>query len=248
DHAQQPPASARTATTMTFESQTALLNKYCVGCHNEKLKSGNMSLAQWDQAHPEKMPELTEKIIRKVRVGLMPKAPSPRPDTETLRSFASSLETVMDRTALAHPTPGTRPFQRLTRDEYARSIKGLLGIEVDVAKFLPPDSLSDGLDNIADSQAFSPALMEGYIRAADRISREALGDARADATSEVFKLSRTASQLRHVEGTPFGTRGGMATMYNFPADGEYSFRSLLHSTSTGGLFGNVPDEQLEISI
>src|SRR4026207_2361149 len=79
--------STRPATTMTVEAETALINKYCVGCHNEKLKSGNMSLAQWDVAHPEKTPELTEKIIRMVRVGLMPKAPSPRPDTETLRTF-----------------------------------------------------------------------------------------------------------------------------------------------------------------
>src|SRR6185503_352527 len=110
------------------------------------------------------------------------------------------------------------------------------------------DSLSDGLDNIADSQAFSPALMEGYIRAADRISREALGDPKAQPSTEVYKIPRTASQLHHVEGTPFGTRGGFATTFNFPADGEYNFRSLLHSTSTGQLFGNIKDEQLEISI
>jgi len=240
---EQHPAPA-----MTLEAQAALINKYCAGCHNDKIKSGNMSLAQLDLAHVEKTPELTEKIIRKVRVGLMPKAGSPRPDMETLRLFASSLEAIMDRNAALHPAIGSRPFQRLTRDEYANSVRDLLGMEVDVAKFLPPDRLSDGLDNIADSQAFSPALMEGYIRAADRISREALGDPKAEPASEVFKLSRTASQLQHVDGAPFGTRGGISTLYNFPADGEYSFRSLLHSTSTGGLFGNVPNEQLEVSI
>jgi hypothetical protein len=233
---------------MALEAQTAMVNKYCAGCHNEKNKSGNMSLADLDLAHPENNPELAEKVIRKTRTGLMPKAGSPRPDMETLRGFAQALEAAIDKAAMARPNPGSRPFQRLTRDEYANTIKDILGIEVDVAKFLPPDSLSDGLDNIADSQAFSPALMEGYIRAADGISREALGDPKAEASTEVYKISRTGSQLHHVEGTPFGTRGGFATQYNFPADGEYNFRSLLHSTSTGQLFGNMPNEQLEISI
>jgi hypothetical protein len=236
------------ASSMTFEQQTALINKYCVGCHNDKTRSGNMSLTQLDLAHPEKTPELAEKVIRKTRVGLMPKTGSPRPDMATLRAFAESLETAIDRNAQLNPNPGSRPFQRLTRDEYANSVRDLLGIDVDAAKFLPPDSLSDGLDNIADSQAFSPALMEGYIRAADRISREALGDAGAEAATEVYKIPRTASQLHHVDGTPIGTRGGFSTIYNFPADGEYNFRSLLHSTSTGQLFGNQPNEQLELSI
>jgi hypothetical protein len=246
-----PASAAKTASSaapMTLEAQNALIAKYCAGCHNDKAKSGNMSLSQFDTAHPENAPELAEKIIRKTRVGLMPKSGSPRPDRPTLRAFAESLENAMDKAAALHPNPGSRPFQRLTRDEYANSIRDLLGIEVDVAKFLPPDSLSDGLDNIADSQAFSAALMEGYIRAADRISREALGDAKAEPASEVYKIPRTASQLHHVEGTPFGTRGGFSTIYNFPADGEYNFRSLLHSTSTGQLFGNLPNEQLEISI
>jgi hypothetical protein len=245
---QAKPIVTPQATTMTLEQQTALINKYCVGCHNDQNKSGHMSLSELDLAHPEKNPELVEKVIRKTRVGLMPKAGSPRPDMETLRAFAESIEKNIDRTAALRPNPGSRPFQRLTRDEYANSVRDLLGIEVDVAKFLPQDSLSDGLDNIADSQAFSPALMEGYIRAADRISREALGDAKAEAATEVYKIPRTASQLRHVDGTPFGTRGGFSTVYNFPADGQYNFRSLLHSTSTGQLFGNLANEQLEISI
>lgn len=233
---------------MNVDAQAALIGKYCAGCHNDKSKAGNMTLTVLDLAHPENTPELTEKVIRKTRVGLMPKAGSPRPDMDTLRAFAESLETAMDKTAALRPNPGSRPFQRLTRDEYANSVRDIIGIDVDVAKFLPPDSLSDGLDNIADSQAFSPALMEGYIRAADRISREALGDPKAEPSTEVYKIPRTASQLHHVDGTPFGTRGGFATTFNFPADGEYNFRSLLHSTSTGQLFGNLPNEQLEISI
>src|SRR5262249_55028018 len=181
--------------------------------------------------------------------GLMPPATATkRPDLETRKAFVTTLETQMDKLAALHPNPGSRPFQRLTRTEYARSIRDLLGIDEDVESLLPPDSLSDGLDNIADSQAFSPALMEGYIRAAAKISRDALGDPKAVATSVVYKLPRTASQLRHVDGAPFGTRGGISIVYNFPADGDYIFRSLMHGTPTGQLFGWIPEEQLEVSI
>jgi hypothetical protein len=245
-----PVAAHTTASNlMPVEAQAALIKQYCQGCHNENLKSGGMTLATLDLAHPEQNAELAEKVIRKVRVGLMPPVTATkRPDRETAMQFVTTLETEMDRASALHPNPGTRPFQRLTRDEYAHSVKDLLGIDVDVAQFLPPDTLSDGLDNIADSQTFSPSLMEGYIRAAARITREALGDPKAAPGSAVFKLPRTGSQLRHVEGAPVGTRGGISIVYNFPADGEYNFRSLLHGTPTGGLFGNVPGEQIEVSI
>ncbi len=243
------PVRNQPAVLMTLELQTALIKENCSGCHNEKLKSGGMSLTELDLAHLDQNPALAEKVIRKVKTGLMPPATAlKRPDPESRKGFVTALETQMDRMAAQHPNPGSRPFQRLTRTEYARSIHDLLGIDEDVESLLPPDSLSDGLDNIADSQAFSPALMEGYIRAAARISRDALGDPKADPTSAVYKLPRTASQLRHVDGAPFGTRGGISIVYNFPADGDYIFRSLLHGTPTGQLFGWVPNEQLEVSI
>src|SRR5262245_17713376 len=104
-----------TTPTMPVEARTELTKKYCVGCNNDKNKSGNMSRAELDLAHPEKNPVLAEKVIRKVRVGLMPAAGAPLPDTETLRAFAESVEFQMDKTAALRPTPGSRPFQRLTR-------------------------------------------------------------------------------------------------------------------------------------
>ncbi len=225
-----------------------MVKQYCSGCHNDDAKKGGMTLTSLDLAHPDRNPELAEKVIRKLRTGLMPPVNMKRPDRDVVLNFVSTLETEMDRAAALHPNPGTRPFQRLTRDEYARSIHDLLGIDVDVAEFLPPDSLSDGLDNIADSQTFSPSLMEGYIRAASRITHEALGDPKAGPASAVFKTPRTESQLLRLDDAPYGTRGGITLVYNFIADGEYTFRSLLHGTPTGGLFGNVPDEQLEVSI
>jgi hypothetical protein len=233
---------------MTLDAQKALTRQYCAGCHNENLKSGGMSLTELDLAHVEKNPELAEKIIRKLRVGVMPPAGKPRPPATTVREFVKVLETNLDKAAALNPNPGRRPFQRLTRTEYARSVSDLLGIEVDVAALLPPDSLSDGFDNIADSQAFSPTLTEGYLRAAAKISRDALGDPKAAPTSTIFKVPRTASQMRQADGAPMGTRGGISLVYNFPADGEYSFRSLFHGTAEGALFGWITGQQFEVSI
>jgi hypothetical protein len=244
------PAAIRApiSTLMPVDGRNAFTKQYCQGCHNDSLKSGGMTLTGFDLGHPEQNAELAEKIIKKVRTGLMPPANARKPDAETAKAFYTTLIAEVDKTAALRPNPGYRPFQRLTRDEYARSVKDLLGIEVDIEKYLPADLLSDGLDNIADNQTFSATLMEGYIRASSQIVREALGDPHADPTSSVYKLPRTGSQLRHVAGAPFGTRGGISLLYNFPADGEYNFRSLLHGTPTGGLFGNLNGEQIEVSI
>ena len=165
------PVRAQAAGLMPLESQVGLIKEYCSGCHNEKLKSGGMTLTDLDLAHVDQNPALAEKVIRKVKTGLMPPSTATkRPEPESRKAFVAALETEMDQLAALHPNAGSRPFQRLTRTEYARSIHDLLGIDEDVESLLPPDTLSDGLDNIADSQAFSPALMEGYIRAAAKIS------------------------------------------------------------------------------
>ena len=125
----------------------------------------------------------------------------------------------------------------------------MLALDVDVSTFLPPDQISDGFDNVADSQSFSPTLMEGYLRAANRISSLAVGDPKAAPSATTYKVPRTGSQMRQVEGAPFGTRGGISVMHTFPADGEYSFRMQLHSIPTGQLFGStVRGELLEVSI
>jgi hypothetical protein len=241
-------APSAVANMMPAESQNALLKTYCSGCHNDNTKSGGMTLTKFDVAHAEQTPELAEKMIKKLRAGLMPPAGLKRPDKDTVKAFVTTLETTMDRTAALRPNPGSRPFQRLTRTEYARSIHDLLGIDEDVEALLPADTLSDGLDNIADNQQMSATLMEGYMRAALKVSRDAVGDPQSEPGSAVYKIDRTSNQLRHVEGAPFGTRGGISTAYNFPADGEYDFRALLHGTPTGTLFGWVPGEQLEVSL
>jgi hypothetical protein len=137
----------------------------------------------------------------------------------------------------------------LNRAEYARSIRELVGIDVDVSAFLPSDTISHNFDNIADVQLLSPTVLEGYLRAATKIARDAVGDPEASAGSTTYKVPRTASQLRHADGAPVGTRGGISIVHTFPADGEYSFRMMLHSIPTGQLYGSTSrGEQLEVSI
>jgi hypothetical protein len=247
------PAASHTDTSIT-ESQTALVKQYCATCHNDRNKNnaGGLSLAAFDAAkvgHDAQVAEVAEKMARKLRAGMMPPANARRPEAAVLASFAASMESRLDQAAALNPNPGRRPFQRLNRAEYSRAVTALLHLDVDVNAFLPPDTISAGFDNIADAQAFSATLMEGYLRAASRISSLAVGDPKAGASEYTYKVPRTGSQMQHIEGAPFGTRGGIAVEHTFPADGDYSFRLQLHSIPTGQLFGStVRGELLEVSI
>jgi hypothetical protein len=245
-------AVAHKAAAPAAEPQADLVKQYCVGCHNDKGKdrAGQLTLAAFDAAHADQTADVAEKMIRKLRLGMMPPPGARRPDAAVLTQFATALEAKIDAASTLKPNPGRRPFQRLNRAEYQRSVHELLDLDVDVNAFLPPDTLSAGYDNIADVQTFSPTLMEGYLRAAGRISTLAVGDRNASPTEATFKVPRTQSQMKHIDGTPWGTRGGIALTYTFSADGEYSFRIMLHGTPTGQLFGSVAsrNEQIEISI
>ncbi len=234
----------------TVPPARALVNQYCLGCHNDKLKSGNFSWTKLDLAHPEQNVEQAEKVIRKVRAGLMPPAGLPRPDATAMKAFAASLENSIDQAAALHPNPGRPALHRLNRTEYANSIRDLLSVDPDVTTLLPTDDMSHGFDNMADVLSISPALMEGYIRAAGKISREAVGDPAALALTHTYSISRVTSQTRHVEGTPFGTRGGLSVMHDFPADGEYVFKVGFYYSPTGPLFGlnQGKGQQIEIAV
>ena len=246
--------AASTPVALTTDAQTALVKQYCTACHNDRMKAGGMTLAAFDATRAVEHADVTEKMIRKLRAGMMPPAGVKRPDESTVLALASAFETAVDKAAASRPDPGWRPFQRMNRAEYARSIRDLLALEVDVTAFLPPDTISDGFDNVADVQAFSPALMEGYLRAASQISRLAVGDRSASAGSTTYKLGRTKSQMQHVEGAPVGTRGGISVVHVFPADGEYVFKVNLHNEPLGGLYGRSTmtamnlKEKIEISI
>ena len=247
--------AAHAPAMLTPEQQDALINNYCLGCHDDDGRAGGLSLQDFRPAHPERQARIAEKMIRKLRAGMMPPPTAKtRPDPALAHAFVVSLETRLDRAAAAAPNPGWRPFQRLNRAEYARAVHDLLALDVDVTAYLPPDTMSDGFDNVADSQSFSPTLMEGYLRAASQISRLAVGDRAAAPAAVTFKVPENESQMRHVDGAPFGTRGGVSVVHTFPADGDYVVKVELHRTSTGELFGNTTlsitrrNEPIEISV
>ncbi|HTM35046.1 MAG TPA: DUF1592 domain-containing protein [Vicinamibacterales bacterium] len=244
-----PAMATAHASTMAVADQNALFKQYCVTCHSDRGKAGGLSLASFDAGAAVDHAEISEKVIRKLRAGMMPPAGARRPQGTELADLANALEVKIDQAAALNPNPGRRPFQRLNRAEYMAAVRDLLGLDVDVEAYLPPDTISDGFDNVADAQGFSPTVLEGYMRAASSISTLAVGDAKAAPTEANYKVPRTANQMRQVEGAPFGTRGGIAVTHIFPADGEYTFRMMLHSIPTGQLFGSsFPGEQIEVSI
>lgn len=234
---------------LTVESQAALAAEYCSGCHNDKTKSGGMTLTSVDFARVERNAALAEKMIRKLRAGMMPPAGARRPPAATIKAFAASLESAVDKAAAGAPNPGRRSFQRLSQAEYTRSIRELFGVDIDVRTLLPPDSLSDGFDNLAEAQSFSPAVLEGYIRAANRVALDVVGDPGAPPASATYSVTSTTNQMRQVEGAPFGTRGGVVVTHSFPADGDYVFTVKFQAATNGGLIGRrSPNEQMEIAI
>ena len=228
---------------------TAVVVRYCQVCHNEHLRTGNLSLMGFDVADAASAPETAEKMIQKLRAEMMPPPGIPRPGGDTLQLLVETLETNMDRVAAQAPNPGGRTFQRLNRAEYQASIRDLLEIEIDAADFLPLDTKSANFDNIADVQALSPTLLSAYLKAASEISRLAVGNPLAGNQETTYRIPRLASQRERVPGAPYGSRGGTSVVHNFPADGTYEFSVSFHYSPEGYLFGrNEPGEQVDISI
>jgi hypothetical protein len=231
------------------ETLNGVVEEYCVRCHNERRLRGDMSLEGFDVGAPEANAELAERIIHKMRAGMMPPAGVRRPSADTLTMLAASLEDRLDDIARRNPNPGRRSFQRLNRAEYEASIRDLFGIQIDASAYLPTETLSDNFDNIADTQILSATLLESYMRAAAQVSRDAVGDVNASPSTTVYKIPKTVSQVEHVEGTPLGTRGGIAVTHNFPADGDYVFELDLHPSPDGQLFGLTAGVQrMEIAL
>jgi len=234
---------------MSPAAQSELVTTYCAGCHSDRAKAGGLSLAGFNAMKAQEQPEVVEKMIRKLRAGMMPPAGAKRPPEGALGDLTAALESRMDEHAAVNPNPGWRPFQRLNRAEYQRAVNDLLGVEVDVTPLLPPDTISHGFDNVADSQGFSPALLEGYLRAASKVTALAVGDPDSAAGESTYSLPKTAGQMSRVDGAPLGTRGGVSVIHTFPADGDYTFRMDFFAEPLGMLFGNqVSGEQIEVSI
>src|SRR5262245_3853058 len=220
----------------------ALLDQYCVTCHNDRLKTANLSLQGLDLTKVAEHADLWEKVVRKLRAGVMPPPDMPRPALAEYEGLRDFLESEIDRAAATRTNPGSIVLHRLNRTEYANAIRDLLHLQVDVAALLPPDDSANGFDNIAGSLTISPTLLESYTTAGARVARTAVGYWKSP-TEATYLASSDASQNHRLEGMPFGTRGGIVAHHDFPADGEYKF-----SIQNFGIGSFIPGAQLALII
>jgi hypothetical protein len=238
----QSASPARPAPSGAAPTQRELLDQYCVICHNNRLKTANLSLEGLDVSRAGVQPELWEKVVRKLRAGVMPPPGMRRPSLEEYQGLRDWLENEIDRTAAGRLNPGTVVLHRLNRTEYANAIRDLLDLDIDVTTLLPPDDAARGFDNIAGSLTISPTLLESYTTAATRVARTAVGYWKTP-TEATYLAPGDTSQNHHIEGLPFGTRGGMMVRHQFPADGEYTF-----TIQNFGIGSFIPGEQLELIV
>jgi hypothetical protein len=224
------------------QQHRATLDQYCVTCHNDRLKTAGLSLERLDLSAAGDHPEIWERVVRKLRAGVMPPPDIRRPplaDYDGLRDF---LEAELDRRAATRLNPGSVVLHRLNRTEYANAVRDLLDLDIDVASLLPPDDAARGFDNVAGSLTISPTLLEAYTTAAARVAKMAVGYWKSP-TEMTYLAPGDTSQNLHIEGLPLGTRGGMKVKHIFPADGEYKF-----SIQNFGVGSFIPGERLEIVI
>ncbi len=207
------------------EELNPVIGQYCVFCHNDELLRGNLSLETFNVAAADERAETAEKMIVKLRAGMMPPPEARRPSADILVKLAEALETVVDAAAAADPRPGARRFQRLNRAEYERVVRDLLALDVDASRWLPADTYLGNFDNMSAAQGLSTTLLEAYMRAAGEVSRLAVGN--PEALSNTVKHTNPIEVSQHawdyIEGAPYGTRGGIVVTHDFPADGEYVF-------------------------
>jgi Protein of unknown function (DUF1592)/Protein of unknown function (DUF1588)/Protein of unknown function (DUF1585)/Protein of unknown function (DUF1595)/Protein of unknown function (DUF1587) len=200
-----------------------LVQDFCVTCHNDATLMGNLSLETFDVARAHERAETAEKMIVKLQAGMMPPPEMPRPPADELLALVTTIETVVDRAAMEDPNPGSRRFQRLNRAEYERAVEDLLALDVDASRWLPADTYLGNFDNMSAAQGLSATLLEAYMRAASEVSRLAVGnpDARSATVKYTNPIEVSQHAWDHLEGAPYGTRGGIVVTHDFPADGEY---------------------------
>jgi hypothetical protein len=225
----------------------ALVEKYCVGCHSDRLKTGGLSLQGVDPSAAQIDGALWEKVLQKLHGGMMPPQGMPRPDAATLDTFVTSLEHALDTQAAAAVTPGHKPPHRLNRTEYGNAVRDLLDLDIDPSALLPADDESFGFDNIAGVLRISPSLLEQYLGAARKVSGLAVGTDK-DVIRLAFRVPPDDSQEDQVDSLPLGTRGGLSFTHTFPQDAEYEFSVFLLRNIVGYMIGLEFAHQLEISI
>ncbi len=250
---QPPPASPAVS---VGERQAALLKQYCIVCHNNRLKTAGLTLEPLDVRHPEQgggaaletSLETWEKVIRKVRVGMMPPQGARKPTEQERDGLVAWLEGELDRAAAAHPYPGSVGIHRMNRAEYANAIRDLLDLEVDPATLLPPDDSAFGFDNIAETLGASPVLVEQYLSAAGKIAALAVGDPGTGPAAEVFRIRQDTSQNVAIDGMPLGTEGGAMVHTTLPLDGEYRLDVKYMISNLGAMKGLEMEHDVEIAV
>ena len=198
----------------------ALVDRYCVGCHNQRLKTAKLELDVLDLTHPEKDALTWERAIRKLRGGMMPPPGASRPSLVEVNALATYLEDSLDKVGSANPNPGSVRIHRLNRSEYANAARDLFGIDVDAGALLPTDDISDGFDNIAQALKVSPSFLDQYIMAARAVAKKAIGTP--------FTGTEVKATLRGTDASiplPPGGRGGITARYLFPYEGDYELRA-----------------------
>ncbi|HEV8147867.1 MAG TPA: DUF1592 domain-containing protein [Bryobacteraceae bacterium] len=239
-------ATVAAAPPPTVSTQQVVVNKYCSGCHNNKMKSGGLALDTMSVETAGQHPEAWEKAVRKMRARHMPPAGAPRPDEQTYEMLTTSLESSLDRAAVAHPNPGrTDTFRRLNRTEYQNSIRDLLTLDIDVSSLLPSDEFSHGFDNVTVGD-LSPTLLERYVEAARKISREAMGSPVRAPGGVTVTLPPDLTQEQHFSDFPLGTRGGLLMQHTFPRDAEYEINVRLARDRNEHVEGLAEPHDVEI--
>ena len=243
------PAAPQAVSQPTRSANRLLVDRYCVACHNSKLKTGGLALDQFDPDNVRDAGEVWEKVIGKLRAGAMPPAGLPRPDATTTTAFVTHLEGELDRAFESHPDPGRPAVHRLNRAEYTNVIRDLLDFEIDGRSLLPPDDSGYGFDNIADVLSVSPALFERYMLAARTISRTAIGGSDVRPAIRSYNVRPTLLQDERLsEDLPFGSRGGIAVRHYFPIDGEYLFKVRLQRTHANQIKGLGEPNEMEVRL
>ena len=241
--AQQPAPPAKGTA-----SSRATLDRYCVTCHNQRLVTAGLKLDDADVANPGEGAEIWEKVVRKLRTGMMPPPNLPQPSTEDRQGLVSWLETSLDKAAASKPNPGrTETLRRLNRTEYQNAIRDLLSVDIDAASLLPADESGHGFDNVTVGD-LPPALLDRYISAAQKISALAIGSTQTSLQSDIIRVAPDVTQEGHVSGLPIGTRGGVLIPYTFAQNGEYDIQIYLARGYSGDIDGLKDTEPHEIKL
>lgn len=235
--------------TAASPEHTALIGRYCTTCHNERLRTAALVLDPASLARVAELPDVWEKVVRKLRTRAMPPAGLPRPDEAAYDALASWLEAQLDAAAAARPNPGRPTLHRLNRAEYTNAIRDLLALDIDGRSLLPADDAGYGFDNIADALSVSPLLIERYIGAARKIGRLAVGDPTLDPVATIYRIPKYLIQGdRMGDDLPFGSRGGAAIRHRFPLDGQYLVKLRLQRTWQDQVVGLHEPREIEIRV